>query len=334
MVIGILNFGDGLLWLTYWIFCIVGALGVLQIAAARARLIGLLLLPPQPSQWLGAALVAGAFVGFFTIQPDLFIPGLAGGEFFVEFFLGFGLAVLIALGLGILSNRIARPAPLPPHARELIHLAEGQPAELWLPSQQATPPLVLALREANADALDVLSGRLVTSGAAVLLCDQAFAPAAMKFAEQFNASRRYVMGVGRGADRALQLAATEQTLHGVLALAPFGNQANAAAGLRWLGETDYVSAFRATWRQGEIATGRASEHALVVYGDEDLLIPPERARQMFPDAILVAGARHWTLAAMPATFQLAVDLFEVHPSATRVSPIQTHAAAMRGEPGE
>ncbi len=338
MVIGILNFGDGLLWLTYLIFCTIGSLGVLQIAAARARLVGLLLLPPKASRWLGAALITGALMWFFTVQPDLFIPGLAGGEFFVEFFIGFGLAVVIALGLGVFSNRIlTRAAVQLPDRREVVTWAKGQSAELWLPDN-ALPPLVLALREAPADALDVLSSHLVASGTAVLLCDQTVAPEAIKFAhqhaERFHRVRRYVVGVGRGADRALQLAATEPTIRGVLALAPFGQEVNARAGLRWLGETDYVRAFRATRSREKIEASVPPNHALVVYGDEDMLIRPEVARGMYPSAVMIAGARHWTLAAMPATLKLAADLFELHLPAASIKTVPSRAEGVHGELGE
>ena len=103
MVIGILNFGEGLLPLTFLVMVTVASLGAIQIAAAQARLIGLLLLPIAYSRWLGAGLVAGSYIWFFSVQPGLFIPGLAGGELFTLFLIGFGLSVLISLGFVALA---------------------------------------------------------------------------------------------------------------------------------------------------------------------------------------------------------------------------------------
>jgi hypothetical protein len=337
MVIGILNFGEGLLWLHYLVFCIVASLGALQIAAAHARMVGLMLLTPRLSGWLGLALGVGAYVWFFTIQPDLFIPGLAGGELFTLFLGGFVVALVLALALGILSNRLLAPAGFrPPPAREPLTLNDGLGAELWVPANPA-PPLVLALREAATDSLDVLSRALVARGAAVLLCDHAAVQGAVEFAERnaerFHPVKWYVMGVGRGADRALALAAENEKFRAALALGPFGRTANARAGLRWLRETDYITALQLTLRGGGISRGAAALHARVVYGDEDTLVQPEAARELYPNAVLVAGARHFTLAAMPATLRLAADSFDLR-AAIPANRTASLASPARGEAGE
>ncbi len=126
MVIGILNFGEGLLGLNYLIFCTMASLGALQLVAAHARLVGLMFLPVPATRWLGAILVVGAFTWFFMVQPDLFIPGLAGGEFFTLFVVGFGGALVILLGLSVLANRVLVRAgwTLAP-GRERVTLGDG-----------------------------------------------------------------------------------------------------------------------------------------------------------------------------------------------------------------
>ncbi len=347
MVIGILNFGEGLLWLNYLICCAIASLGALQIVAAQARLVGLMVFPVTVTRWLGIALVVGAYAWFFTVQPDLFIPGLAGGEFFALFILGFGIAVVVALTLGVLANQLRGRTGLPPlPGFEPLTLQGGYKAALWLPASSTAadgakdlPPLVIALRESKSDALDILSWRLVTGGAAVLICNQIAAEAALEFvehnAERFHPQHRYLMGVGRGADRALQLAGPAEKIRAVLALAPFGREENAHAGLRWLCETDYLTALGLTRQSGSIQPAHVPANALIVYGDEDLLIRPTVARELYPTAVMVAGARHFTLAAMPATLQLAADLFQVR-AAARAAARRTHSvtSTARGELSE
>jgi hypothetical protein len=339
MVIWILNFGEGPLAVNYLIFTTIASLGTLQFVAARARLIGLMLFPPQISKWIGMVLVAGAYLWFFTVQPDLFIPGLAGGEFFTLFLMGFGLGLLIAIALGILANRVLVRATMRlPNLRESVKLAARAEAKLWLPPH-ATPPLVIALREASADSLDVLAGELVNIGAAVLLCSEASAAAAVEFVERngerFHPTRRFAMGVGRGADRALQLAGGSSKFSAVLALAPFGSEENIRSGLRWLRETDYLTALAITSRPGKIPRSEASSSACVVYGDEDTLIPSTSARRMYPSALLVGGARHFTLARKEATRRLAADLFGLRPAAASASGgVSAISAPLQGGPGE
>ncbi|MGE5141231.1 MAG: hypothetical protein ACM3JD_17320, partial [Rudaea sp.] len=106
MVIGILYFGEGTLAIGYLLFCALASLGILQIVASRTRLVGLSIVPPPFTGWLGAVIVALAYGGFFYLQPDLFIPGLAGGELFILCLAGFVIALCLTLGLGILSSRL------------------------------------------------------------------------------------------------------------------------------------------------------------------------------------------------------------------------------------
>lgn len=318
MVIWILNFGDGFLAVNYLIFCTIASLGTLQFIAGRTRLIGFLLLPQKLSMWIGAILVVGAFVWFFTIQPDLFIPGLAGGEFFALFFGGFLVALFASILFGIVANQVIRRLLLhSPPRRESVSLGGGKKGELWLPEEE-NAPLVIVLRETATDAMDILASEIVASGAAALLCNADAVDDAHRFVnggeELFHPTRRYAVGLGRGADQVLRLASDGEQYQAVLALAPFGSEENARPGLRWLQETDYLTALAVTWNGGKLTYREAPPTACVVYGDEDALIPPSLARRMYPSALMVAGARHFTLGRTPATKRLALDLFQLRPT--------------------
>lgn len=319
MVIWILNFGEGLLALNYLIFTTTASLGVIQFVASRGRLLGLMLFPPRVSRWVGLLLLTGSYAWFFAVQPDLFIPGLAGGEFFTLFLLGFLLASTISAALGIIATRLSGlPVTRARRIREPVALGHGAKGELWLP-EQPTPALVLALREGGTDSLDHMSGKLVEAGAAVLLCDESAGEAAVQFvaenSDRFHPARRFAIGVGRGADRILQLAEGRAKFRAALALAPFGRKENARPGLRWLRETDLLAAFMATHKQVPAHGSSPSATVRIVYGDEDTLIPPSEARRLFPSALMVAGARHFTLARSTAARRLAVESFELRPSA-------------------
>jgi len=123
---GLLMLGEGMLAPNYIIFCFIGSLGVIQVVAARYGLRGMMLLPAAPSQWLGLALVVLAYLWFFTVQPDLFIPGLAGGELSTFAILGFVLAVGASWLLGLVSLRVLnRARAVPPPRRERVAISDS-----------------------------------------------------------------------------------------------------------------------------------------------------------------------------------------------------------------
>lgn len=105
---GLLMWGEGSLTPNYILFCALGSLGALQVVAGTYARRDLSPLPPRAAQIFGAALTVFAFVWFFTSQPDLFIPGLAGGEFIAYAFFGFVCAYIMARVTAALGNSIAR----------------------------------------------------------------------------------------------------------------------------------------------------------------------------------------------------------------------------------
>lgn len=319
ILFGLLNLGEGILALNYLIFCALAGLGVIQFAAGRENLRGLMILPSKLNQWVGVALVAFAYLWFFTNQPDLFIPGLAGGELSTLSILGFGIGLIISIFLGILSFRVFRlPRPHQPFRKEYVSFKGNGNGKLWLPTGGA-PPLVLAVRGSSTDYLELLAGELVRRGAAVLMCDQRQTKSALRFANdsiaRFHPTRWYAIGTGVGADRVLSSdIAEEKRIRARLALAPFGSRENLRPGLRWLRETDLIAACRLTM-SADVLPVTVEVKAVIAYGEEDALIPPSAARSKFPAAIIVAGANHSNLGASEAVLNLVTEMFELHPIA-------------------
>lgn len=92
---GLLMLGEDNLALYYLLFCAVGFLGAIQFVAGTYARRDLTPLPPRAAQIAGAALVIFAFLWFFSVRADLFIPGLAGGEFVAYALAGFVCAYLV-----------------------------------------------------------------------------------------------------------------------------------------------------------------------------------------------------------------------------------------------
>lgn len=103
---GLLMWGEGNLTPNYILFCFIGSLGALQFVAGKYARRDLTPLPPRAAQMVGVLLVACAFVWFFSVQPDLFIPGLAGGEFLVYSFVGFIAAFFMARAVAWFGAKI------------------------------------------------------------------------------------------------------------------------------------------------------------------------------------------------------------------------------------
>ena len=94
---------------TLWVF--LSALGVIQLAAARGGLAGLLFLRrwPRATSYAGAALIVAAFAWFFGSEvrnvPDT-VSGLDGNTQFLWFAVGAGGAVAVTfLGASALNDR-------------------------------------------------------------------------------------------------------------------------------------------------------------------------------------------------------------------------------------
>jgi hypothetical protein len=105
---GLLMWGDGNLTPNYLLFCFLGSLGALQFVAGKYTRRDLTPFPSRFAQVGGVILVILAFMWFFTTQPDLFIPGLAGGEFIVYSSVAFVGAFLVSRVMAIVVMRLSQ----------------------------------------------------------------------------------------------------------------------------------------------------------------------------------------------------------------------------------
>ena len=101
----------------YTLMVFLAATGVLQIAAARGGLRGLLLLSsPRLSSLLGLALIVGAYAWFFSGGPRAIsgaVGGLEGSQQFFFFLVGQAAAVLTTL----VAVSLLRSSAFPPGTR-------------------------------------------------------------------------------------------------------------------------------------------------------------------------------------------------------------------------
>lgn len=107
---GLLMLGENYLALYYLVFCFSGSFGALQFVAGKYARRDLTPLPAPFAQTIGVGLVVFAFVWFFNARADLFIPGLAGGEFVVYAFVGFLAAFGVTRALVWFLARVMQTA--------------------------------------------------------------------------------------------------------------------------------------------------------------------------------------------------------------------------------
>jgi hypothetical protein len=100
----------------YLAFCVVAILGAIQFAAVRYRRADLVWLEGRNGYVLNATFVIGSFIWFFVTDQEIFIPGLAGGEFFAIFAVALVCAVPITRIVAFIMARMR--APVVERARE------------------------------------------------------------------------------------------------------------------------------------------------------------------------------------------------------------------------
>ena len=98
--------------LDYYLLVLLAAGGVFQVAAARARYRGLLIIPHRGASYvLGLAMVVVGFAWFFLSEPRN-VPdstlGLDGNQQFGYFFAGSGTALFLTLIVTSMRHRRAR----------------------------------------------------------------------------------------------------------------------------------------------------------------------------------------------------------------------------------
>jgi hypothetical protein len=106
MPLDLLHFGSGVQALHYFVLCFVAILGTVQMAAAQNDLGDLVWVRGRSGVFLGLFLVLAAFLWFFWVDEEIFLPGLAGGELFALFIAAFVLALPVVRLLHFLSGII------------------------------------------------------------------------------------------------------------------------------------------------------------------------------------------------------------------------------------
>ncbi|MFQ5811600.1 MAG: alpha/beta hydrolase family protein [Anaerolineae bacterium] len=354
-----LNFVSRELAAHYFFLAFLAILGVLQLVAARRKLIGLSLWgsrSPAPGYLLGAVLTAGGFVWFFAATPEVFIPGLAGSELAILF----GAAGICALAFTLIASSALQRF----QRRERTDLKvdgwrygfrheavswQQLRGTLYLPEDAAPlkggPRAAICALSAPSEGVfspyPVVAG-LVEEGFIVLAIDWGpekeirypamlgLLPGAVAYLtrrDEVNPERIGVLGIGLGGDLAIRSAGTDPQIAAVLALAPFLNQANTRPGLSILKEMTYLEALR--WsglrKRGELVAELApldyisklgSRPLLLVYGDQDGIVPTERVRTALGEEMArgklksLPGEGHLSLPRSPAASALAARWFK------------------------
>jgi hypothetical protein len=346
----VLNFISPHLAINYFLLAVITTVGALQFVAARHRLVGLTLIgsarKPIWGYLLATLLVVVAFVWFFAVTPEVFVPGLAGSELAVLF----GIAGICALAFTLLASSILytfqhREKPAPRSDGRLRHEAvswQELRGTLYLPEDAASlksepRPAVCALPAPSEGTLSPhpLVADLVDEGFIVLTIDWgpekevrypamlASLPSAVAYLtrrDEVESERIGALGIDLGGDLAIRSAGTDQQVAAVLALAPFLTRANTQPGLSILKEMSYLEALRwASFRKrGKLVDELAaldsvnklgSRPLLLVYGDQDSVIPAE-AEMAQGRLKSLPGEGHLSLPSSPATSALVARWFK------------------------
>lgn len=236
-----LKFVSPRLALSYLLLCTLSCMGVLQIQAARQRLVGLSLWGGRGKSWWGYAagllLIIGSFAGFYAFTPGLFVPGLAGSELAALFAAGFILALVVTLA----GASLAAPHPegaameadkgevvITPQLRGWVHVPQGSgsfPALCLVPEMGS-----------SAGDLGMVAAQLRDMGFVTLSIDWtvggesprypdvlALVPAGVEYLlhrPEVDKARMGVIGFGLGGDLALRAAGTDEQIAAAVAISP------------------------------------------------------------------------------------------------------------------
>jgi hypothetical protein len=239
-----LHFVSTRLAISYLLLCTLGCLGVLQVQAARQRLVGLSLCGGRCAPWWGYVggflILLGSFSGFFAFAPGIFVPGLAGSELMVLFAAGCVLAIMTSLVSASLTvprtdsgsmGAIGGEQVSGPQLRGWLYVPRGATAH---------PALCLIPEVGNpAGSLARLTALLMDLGFVTLTIDWspgggkdhlprypdvlALVPAAVDYLchrPGIDSSRIGIIGFDIGGDLALRAGGTDERLAAILAVSP------------------------------------------------------------------------------------------------------------------
>lgn len=347
-----LNFISPHLAINYFLLAFFTILGVLQFVAARHGLIGLSLVGvTRKAAWnylLAAILIVGAFAWFFASTPEVFRPGLAGSELAIIFGAAGFCALAFTLAVASISQR--RQCGEGPNFEvgdRFRHQAVSRQqfeGTLYLPEDTGEARAAVCVLPSLSGAISShpIEASLVEAGFIVLAIDWGpekglrypgvlgILPGVVAYLAQrddVDSERIGVLGIGLGGDVAIRSAATDQQIAAVLALAPYLDPANTKPGLGILREMSYLEALRwSSFRErdklvAELAPldsmGKlGSRPLLLVYGDQDGIMPIETIRATLAEAIaqgklkLLPGESHLGLPCSPRVSALITNWFK------------------------
>jgi len=222
-----------------------GCIGVLQIQAARQRLVGLSLWGGRGARWWGYAagslIIAGSFAGFYAFAPGIFVPGLAGSELVVLFAIG----AILALAVNLIVASLTAPSP----AEIMMEVDAGEEVSgpqlsgwLHVPQGPGPHPALCLIPEVGnpAEDLGTVAAELIDMGFVALAVDWmaenvqgemprypdllALVPAGVDYLlprPEVDRNRIGVIGFGLGGDIALRATGTDERIAAVVAASLF-----------------------------------------------------------------------------------------------------------------
>ncbi|MEA3346288.1 MAG: hypothetical protein U9Q78_08655 [Chloroflexota bacterium] len=263
-----LNFVSPRLALSYLLLCTFSCIGVLQLQAARQRLDGLSLWGGQGARWwgyiVGLSLIFGSFAAFYTLAPNLFVPGLAGSELVILFTAGFALALVITLAAASLAA--PRPTEAAMEANEGKAVAAPQLGG-WVYAPQGSGPfpalcLVPEIGSPAAD-LGIVAAQLRDMGFVTLSIDWtaegdfprypdvlALVPSGVRYLLQrpeVDRRRIGVVGFGLGGDLTLRAVGADEQIAVAVAVDPYLSSEPCDPGLDLLRQRSLWQAVR--WKR-------------------------------------------------------------------------------------
>jgi hypothetical protein len=118
MFLDLLHFVSVTQAINYFIFCLAAIFGTIQGVAVHYNRSDLYWFEGRFGYTLSAAAIIGSFIWFFATDKEIFIPGLAGGEFFTLFVSAFAVAVPITRVVAWIAARVRAMSLAPKPTRE------------------------------------------------------------------------------------------------------------------------------------------------------------------------------------------------------------------------
>jgi hypothetical protein len=287
----------------YFLCALAACIGTLQIIAARYGYIGLAWLRPrwQPTGGVGLGvtlIVIGCALFFNRHAEGIFRPGPAGLELFLLFGAALALSLPLTLTGAALVQASAARRGLPRAGAILVEAVDLPSGTGWLYrplGETVARPAVCAVGTPGAgpEAVARLATALAEAGVVALavgwnetdqwrpneleaLATAVSAAAFLREMREVDANRLGAAGVGLGGDVALQVAAVDDRIRAVVAVAPWLDLKHAEPGLSLLREMTLPQAWR--WQRALRQSAQRLDplaHAPQLHPRPVLLVQPD-----------------------------------------------------------